>query len=90
MSLLAVRPGSTTTTASDDCVAVGIGNSALPELYQADVRAGALLVMDLAREVTKRVWETNECVFAVTRALWFSRSRASAGSLSRRRRHDVR
>jgi CRP/FNR family cyclic AMP-dependent transcriptional regulator len=69
MSLLAVRPRSATITAIDDCVAVEISNSALLELYEADVRAFAMLVMNLGREVARRLWETNERLFAVTRGL---------------------
>ena len=67
MSLLAVRPRSATIEAIDDCVAVEITNSSLFELYEADPGQFAMLVMNLGREVARRLWETNERLFAATR-----------------------
>ena len=67
MSLLAVRPRSATITSIADCVAVEISNSSLFELYEARPEQFAMLVMNLGREVSRRLWETNERLFALTR-----------------------
>lgn len=67
MSLLAVRPRSATIEAIGDCVAVEITNRSLFELYEQDPGQFAMLVMNLGREVARRLWETNERLFAVTR-----------------------
>lgn len=67
MSLLAVRPRSATIEAIEDCTAIEITNRSLFELYEADTEQFAMLVMNLGREVARRLWETNERLFAVTR-----------------------
>ena len=67
MSLLAVRPRSATIEALEDCVAIEIFNRSLFELYEADPSQFAMLVMNLGREVARRLWETNERLFALTR-----------------------
>ena len=66
MSLLAVRPRSATIEAIDDCVAVEISNSSLFELYEWNPGQFAMLVMNLGREVARRLWETNERLFHAT------------------------
>jgi len=67
MSLLAVRPRSATIEALEDCTAIEISNRSLFELYEADSAQFAMLVMNLGREVARRLWETNERLFALTR-----------------------
>ena len=67
MSLLAVRPRSATIEALEDCIAVEITNRSLFELYEAEAQQFAMLVMNLGREVARRLWETNERLFSVTR-----------------------
>ena len=67
MSLLAVLPRSATIEAIEDCAALEINNSSLFELYEADPAHFAILVMNLGREVARRLWETNERLFAATR-----------------------
>ena len=65
MSLLAVRPRSATVEASEDCIAVEITNRSLFELYEADPAQFAMLAMNLGREVSRRLWEANERLFAL-------------------------
>jgi CRP/FNR family transcriptional regulator, cyclic AMP receptor protein len=67
MSLLAVRPRSATIVAIEDCVAIEITNRSLFELYEDNTEQFAMLVMNLGREVARRLWETNERLFAATR-----------------------
>ena len=67
MSLLAVRPRSATIVAIEDCVALELTNRSLFELYEDNTEQFAMLVMNLGREVARRLWETNERLFAVTR-----------------------
>jgi CRP/FNR family transcriptional regulator, cyclic AMP receptor protein len=67
MSLLAVRPRSATISAIEDCAAIELTNSSLFELYEANAQQFAMLVMSLGREVARRLWETNERLFAITR-----------------------
>ena len=67
MSVLAVRPRSATIEAIEDCSAVEIPNHSLFELYEADPQQFAMLVMNLGREVARRLWETNERLFTATR-----------------------
>ncbi len=66
MSLLAVRPRSATIEASEDCIAVEITNRSLFELYEVDPAEFAMLVMNLGREVARRLWEANERLFTAT------------------------
>ena len=67
MSLLAVMPRSATITATEDCTAIEISNRSLFELYEANAHEFAMLIMNLGREVARRLWETNERLFALSR-----------------------
>lgn len=67
MSLLAVRPRSASIFALESCVALEVSNSSLFELYEANSAQFAMLVMNLGREVARRLWETNQRLFEVTR-----------------------
>lgn len=66
MSLLAVMPRSATISATEDCTAIEISNRSLFELYEANAHEFAMLIMNLGREVARRLWETNERLFALS------------------------
>ena len=68
MSLLAVRPRSATIEAIEDCVAIEVTNTSLFALYEVNAAEFSMLVMNLGREVARRLWETNERLFAMSRA----------------------
>jgi CRP-like cAMP-binding protein len=56
VSLLAVMPRSASVVAAEDCEALRLGNADLHALYQSDVEQFAMLVMNLGREVARRLW----------------------------------
>jgi len=59
ISLLAVMPRSATVAATEDCDALRLGTTDLHALYETDVRQFAMLVMNLGREVARRLWNTD-------------------------------
>ncbi len=60
MSLLAVMPRSATAVAVTDVEAVRISNRDLFALYEGDVEQFAIIVMNMGREVARRLWVANE------------------------------
>ena len=66
MSLLAVRPRSASIRSVEDCIALEFTNSSLFDLYEAEPGQFAMLVMNLGREVARRLWETNQRLFEAT------------------------
>jgi len=67
VSLLAVMPRSATVAAAEDCVALRLRYTDLHALYEIDVAQFALLVMNLGREVARRLWNADQLLvdFAV-------------------------
>ncbi len=59
ISLLAVMPRSATVAATEDCDALRLGATDLHALYEADLQQFAMLVMNLGREVARRLWNTD-------------------------------
>ncbi len=60
VSLLAVMPRSATVAALDDCEALRLRYTDLHALYEHDVRQFALLIMNLGREVARRLWTADQ------------------------------
>jgi CRP-like cAMP-binding protein len=60
VSLLAVMPRSATVAALDDCDALRLRYTDLHALYEHDVRQFALLIMNLGREVARRLWTADQ------------------------------
>jgi CRP/FNR family cyclic AMP-dependent transcriptional regulator len=60
VSLLAVMPRSATVAAAEDCDALQLRYTDLHALYQKDVGQFALLVLNLGREVARRLWKSNQ------------------------------
>jgi len=65
MSLLAVLPRSAAVRALEPCQAVRIRNRDLFDLYEHDVGQFAMLVMNLGREVSRRLYDTDARLFQV-------------------------
>lgn len=60
MALLSVTTRSATVVALEPCVCLELSNRALLELYREDVGQFALVVMNLGREVCRRLRDLNE------------------------------
>jgi CRP/FNR family transcriptional regulator, cyclic AMP receptor protein len=60
VSLLAVMPRSATVAALEDCEALRLRYGDLHELYQRDVAEFALLLLNLGREVARRLWRADQ------------------------------
>ena len=60
VSLLAVMPRSATVAAVDDCEALRLRYTDLHALYQHDVAEFAILMMNLGREVARRLWKADQ------------------------------
>lgn len=60
MALLAVATRSANVVATAPCVCLELSNRALFELYSTDVGQFALIVMNLGREVARRLRDLNE------------------------------
>jgi CRP-like cAMP-binding protein len=82
-SLLAVMPRSATVAAAEDCDALRLQYTDLHALYAHNVEQFAMLIMNLGREVTRRLWRTDQLLldFAESR-----RSLAADGPEPRRPR----
>ena len=63
MALLAVMPRSASVRAAEPCRALELTNRDLFKLYSKDVEQFAVLIMNVGREVARRLWETNERLF---------------------------
>ncbi|MGM0576566.1 MAG: Crp/Fnr family transcriptional regulator [Myxococcota bacterium] len=62
-SLLAVMPRSASVRALEDCEAICLHNRDLYHLYEHDPEQFAILVMNMGREVARRLWVANELLF---------------------------
>jgi CRP-like cAMP-binding protein len=60
VSLLAVMPRSATVAALEDCEALRLRYTDLHELYRHDVAEFALLMLNLGREVARRLWRADQ------------------------------
>jgi CRP-like cAMP-binding protein len=64
MALLAVAPRSASVRAVTDSTAIRITNRNLFELYEHDLAEFAMAIMNLGREVSRRLFITNELLFS--------------------------
>lgn len=71
MSLLAVMPRSATAVATSAVEAACISNRDLFALYESDVEQFAIIVMNMGREVARRLWVTNELLIGYASFLEF-------------------
>jgi CRP-like cAMP-binding protein len=60
VSLLAVMPRGATVTAAEDCDALRLRFTDLYALYTRNVEQFAILIMNLGREVSRRLWKTDQ------------------------------
>ncbi len=60
MALLSITDRSASVVAAEPCVAVRLTNKALHELYNVDVGQFAMVVMNLGREVCRRLRDLND------------------------------
>jgi CRP-like cAMP-binding protein len=60
VSLLAVMPRGATVTAAEDCDALRLRFTDLYALYTRSVEQFAMLIMNLGREVSRRLWKTDQ------------------------------
>lgn len=63
IALLAVMPRSASVRAVEECVAIRLTNADLLALYEHDVEQFAMMVLNMAREVSRRLWVANEMLF---------------------------
>lgn len=63
MALLDLHPRSATVRALEDCSALEIASADLHALYEHDLEAFALIQMNLAREMSRRLRATDELLF---------------------------
>jgi CRP-like cAMP-binding protein len=63
MALLAIIPRSASVRAVERCVAIKITNGQLFELYEHDLSQFTMLVMNLGREVCRRLYDTDKRLF---------------------------
>lgn len=63
MALIAIAPRSASVRAMSRSLAMKITNRDLFGLYQDDAEAFAMMVMNMAREVSRRLWVANEIIF---------------------------
>jgi len=62
MEVLDVMPSAATIRALSDTRAISISNRALREIYKADIHSFALILMNLARDLSRRLRRMNEKV----------------------------
>ena len=60
MEVLDVMPSAATITALSDTRAISISNRALREIYKLDVHSFSLILMNLARDLSRRLRRMNE------------------------------
>lgn len=65
MGLLDLHPRSATVRALQDCRAIAIGADDLLALYEHDLESFALIQMNLAREMSRRLRQTDDLLFRV-------------------------
>ena len=63
MALIALSPRRAGVRAVEDCLALGVGNALLYQLYGADPEAFTLIMMNLARELSRRLRQTEAMLF---------------------------
>jgi CRP-like cAMP-binding protein len=63
MALLDLHPRSATIRALEDCRAIELASADLHALYEHDLEAFALIQMNLAREMSRRLRATDELLF---------------------------
>ncbi|MBY4676247.1 Crp/Fnr family transcriptional regulator [Marinobacterium arenosum] len=63
MALIDMGPRSATVRAEEDCCAIELSLNALYELYQQDPTQFAMIQMNMARELSRRLREVNERLF---------------------------
>jgi len=63
-SILAIMPRCASVAAMTDCTALRLLNTDLLDLYQRDIHEFAVLILNLGREVARRLWVTNELLLA--------------------------
>lgn len=66
MALLDLGPRSASVRAVDDCIAIELDVADMYRLYEHDVRQFALVQMNLAREVCRRLRRTDELLFSAS------------------------
>ena len=59
VSLMSMHHHTATATAAEDCVVIGLSRHALIELKKADIALFALLMMNVARELSRRLMLTD-------------------------------
>jgi CRP-like cAMP-binding protein len=64
MALMDLMPRSASVQADEDCVAIELGSGDLYRLSKHDLGQFALIQMNMGREVSRRLRETDELLFA--------------------------
>lgn len=67
MALIDMSPRSASVIAIEDCSAIRLTNADLHRVYQADLEQFALIQMNIARELSRRLRIANERLFSVER-----------------------
>ncbi|MDR0785542.1 MAG: cyclic nucleotide-binding domain-containing protein [Treponema sp.] len=60
MEILGVRPASATLLAMSDVKTVSLSNTALYKIYKEDIHTYAMIILNLARELSRRLRRMNE------------------------------
>jgi CRP/FNR family cyclic AMP-dependent transcriptional regulator len=63
MAILDLLPRSASVLARVDCIALEISNTTLCQMYEKDVEQLAMIYMNMGREVSRRLRETDERMF---------------------------
>lgn len=67
MALIDLYPRSATVHAIKDCIALGVSNALLYELYETNPEPFTLIMMNLAREISRRLRECDTRLFLRSR-----------------------
>jgi len=67
MALIDMSPRSASVIALEDCSAIRLTNADLHRVYQADLEQFALIQMNIARELSRRLRIANERLFEIER-----------------------
>jgi CRP-like cAMP-binding protein len=65
MALLDLGPRSASVRALEDCAAIELSTASLYQLYQKDLEQFAMIEMNMGREVSRRLRESDERLFRV-------------------------
>jgi len=65
MSLIDLFPRSTSVRAQKPCTAIEISSDALYEIYKRDLEQFALIQMNIAREISRRLRGADERLFEI-------------------------